>query len=208
MYHIEIIDKFRRVSASSYGRLCVGIISVWVTCCSYQDESFTSVACNPPVFTSPTSLWLIPEDALTLAGTWRLQVSELAYDCSASQTHFSDVLTEIHSEPLIFDTRDGEVLWLIDESEVQNTQVIGRWVEGEPLTLDLKITRYDQFSGEVNLFHLIVSDVSEEQIEGESWLYSLPQEVLNETSGFTDYSDGILPIYQGKFQLTRLSMIE
>jgi hypothetical protein len=161
-------------------------------------------SCSFLEFNAPSSLVFVNEDIQPLAGTWRLKIDEMIHDCNVIQSSDSEVSDEINSRSLILDTVDGEVLWVKDPLDETRTQTIGRWALGVPLILDLKITRHEYTKSRVNLFHLIASQMSGGLIEGEAWLYALPEGSLTRSDGINERSEEITPLYQGQFHLERL----
>jgi hypothetical protein len=163
-----------------------------------------TTTCSPARLSAPSSLVLINEDTQSLAGLWRLSVDEFTYNCDVFESSDDDLWYEINSQVLVLDTLDGEIMWITDPLNEAYTQAIGPWLVGAPLILDLKITQHKDSKSAVNLLRLIASRMSTELIEGDAWLYDLPQEVLNDSNRVSHQSDEILPLYQGRFHLERL----
>ena len=186
-----------------YPILSIMTLSGCVISCSATDDITSS--CSFLELNAPSSLVFINEDIQSLAGNWRLKIDEIIHDCGVIQSSDSEVWDEINSRSLTLDTVDGDVLWVTDSLDETRTQTIGRWALGLPLILDLKITRHEYSKSKVNLFHLIASQISEDLIEGEAWLYALPEESLTNSDGINERSEERAPLYQGQFHLERLS---
>ena len=146
---------------------------------------------------------LISKDTLTLAGRWRLRVDELTHHCNQPHPNTSHILT-IHSQALVFDTQDGDILWIEEHTDGTHIQTIGQWVVGEPLILDLKMTRHGSSEDSINLFHLIASQITEDTIEGEAWLHDVAPDFLEASTEVDHQSERVAPKYRGRFYLRRL----
>lgn len=181
-----------------------------VVSCDPLERSDDFTQCSTLSIAPPSSIGFILEETPSLAGRWRLTVDKLTYDCLNGPSDDAHIWREINSRAIVLDTQGDEILWVTEASpEESRTQVVGVWVVGQPLVLDLRFASHEdadhQAGHQINLFRLIAGQVSERVLEGEAWLYALSPEVMSVSEEDRPDSSALIPVYQGQFRLTRLS---